>query len=915
MAAEFAVGQRWLSESETELGLGIITQVEGRQLTVLFPATEEIRYYAVHSAPLVRYQLQTDERGQHADGWHFSVIDSQENNGVLTYQVHPEASADGPAADASVKVPETQLAHHIAAGQPLTRLMAGKTDRLDLFQLRQQAQGYIQHVQQSPVAGFFGARISLLPHQLYVAHSVADRYYPRVLLSDEVGLGKTIEAGLILQRRLLTGRARRALIVVPESLIHQWLVELKRRFALTFSLFDEERCEQAALDHEAVFDSEQLVIIGTEMLSHPRWAAALTASHWDIMVVDEAHHLAEGTAAFATIEQLSLNSKSLLLLTATPEQLGAEHHFSRLRLLDPNRFFDYDEFVKEQAGYQPLAEQADYLATDKALPAAVQQQLQERLGEVVSANPDSDERQRLLDKLLDHYGTGRVMFRNSRQHVGGFPQRLLHPHELPAATAKDPRFEWLLGFLKSNRPERCILICESADTVLDLAEALRVKSGIHAAVFHEHMTLAERDRAAAFFASEEEASPILLCSEIGSEGRNFQFVQHLILFDLPAHPDLLEQRIGRLDRIGQANDVHIHVPICADSVTAIRFAWFNEGMQAFTQCNNVGHALWTEFADQLQDVIDCHGDGLDELIVATADRADELRAELTSGRDRLQELNACRPQQAAAVLERIEADEKSAALAEFAMAFCDRFGIDVEQLAEQRWFVRPSDHMRVAALPGLDDEGMQITFDRATAMHREDVELLSWDHPFVRSMLDLLHHEHFGSTCVAVLNNNALPAGSWFIELYFTSSVLAPPALVADEFYPLQRFRVLLDSQGRDLTAKVPAAALDKQCHFVDKKAARQLLKQLRSQCQQLVNAAWTHAETAQQSAIVAAEAMVTKQLTDQLARLEQLQQRNPNVRPAELAALQARRQDLQKSMQQPQLKLDSLRLIVNAPA
>ena len=89
---------------------------------------------------------------------------------------------------------------------------------------------------------------------------------------------------------------------------------------------------------------------------------------------------------------------------------------------------------------------------------------------------------------------------------------------------------------------------------------MKQKHGIRATLFHEGMSLIERDRAAAWFADPEEGAQVLICSEIGSEGRNFQFAHHLVLFDLPSNPDLLEQRIGRLDRIGQNAVIKIHVP-------------------------------------------------------------------------------------------------------------------------------------------------------------------------------------------------------------------------------------------------------------------------------------------------------------------------------------------------------------------
>lgn len=920
MTAEFAVGQRWLSESETELGLGLITQFEERRLAVLYPATEEIRYYASHTAPLVRYQLKPDERGQHADGWYFTVLNVVSKNGILTYQVSPEETPDQ-----QLDVPEPQLAHQVAAGQPLTRFMAGKADRLDLYRLRQQSQQHLQNLQQSQATGLLSARVQLLPHQLYVAQAVADRFDPRVLLADEVGLGKTIEAGMIMNRRLLSGRAQRVLVIVPESLVHQWLVELQRRFAISFSVFDEERCEQAALDTEQVFDTEQRIIISDAMLKHEKWSAQLLTSHWDMLIVDEAHHLDPASSSFTVVRQLADQSRSLLLLTATPEQSGSEQHFQRLQLLDADRFNDYQEFVKEQQAYQDWAPCAAALSEDKPLTKELCQQIEAISGEPIAADADTETRQARLEKLLDMHGTGRVMFRNSREHVGGFGQRKLYTYELDALPPllegddrlhwmEDTRIDWLLDYVKKQRPLKTVLICSDTAQVLDIAEALRVKSGIHAAVFHEQMTLTERDRAAAFFASEEDGSPILVCSEIGSEGRNFQFVQHLVLFDLPHHPDLLEQRIGRLDRIGQEGDIHIHVPVCDDSDEAVLLPWYRDGMQAFEKPNAVGHQLYVQLHDQLQQVMHNLGDGLDDLIHATQEKARELREQSAHGRDLLQELNACRPAQAQQILELVAAAERTEELESFVFDFFERFGVDYESLSEGIWLARPSEHMRVPALPGLPDEGLPITFFREVAMQREDVAFLNWDHPLVRSALDLLLHDHFGSTCVAVIKNNALPAGSWFLELSFTSTIAAPPQWVAHEFYPLQRFRVLLDSKGRDLTDKVPAQALDNQCQFVEKKAARQLMKQLRSDCQQLISEAWNQAEQQQQSAIEAGQAALSSNLSAQLKRLQELQQRNPQVRPAEVEAITERQATLEHAIAQPQLSLDALRLIVNVP-
>ncbi|WP_404400219.1 RNA polymerase-associated protein RapA [Idiomarina seosinensis] len=884
--SEFNLGQRWLSETETSLGLGIISQIDGRQITVFFPGNGETRIYASSDAPLARLKLSVGQQARHADNWLFTISDVKEQSGLLIYfgQRHDDGS--------EVMVPESQLSHHVDINPALTRLVAGNADRHDLYLLRNQASEFFANWQQSPVAGLLGARVGLLPHQVYVARSVADRYHPRVLLADEVGLGKTIEAGMIMQRRLLTGRNQRVLLVVPESLRNQWLVEMKRRFALTFSVFDEERAVQALTDGGNPFLSEQRIVVSSRFVEQGEWQSFLLEAEFDLLVVDEAHHIQPQSPGYQAIEQLCHNIADILLLTATPEQEGSEGHFQRLRLLDSNRFNDLQAFIEEQQRYRQLATEAEKLSGEG------------------------------LDELLDQHGTGRVMFRNRRKHIGGFPQRHLHAYPLPEHFPEsgepwwldDPRVHWLIDFLKEQKPNKTLLICQSPDQVLDLAEALRVLSGMQAAVFHEQMSLIERDRAAAFFASVEEGSPILMCSEIGSEGRNFQFVQQLVLFDLPQNPDLLEQRIGRLDRIGQQGDIHIHVPYLEHSDEALLLDWYHTGMNAFEQCNPVGRAVYDKFKDALDGTLSSADEVPAELIQATQAYHQQLLDEVESGRDRLQELNACRPRQAEQIISQIEADSDSDALYDFMTAFWDRFGVNAEVLDENRLFVKPSEHMRVPAIPGLDDEGMTVTVDRTTAQAFEDIEFLSWDHPHVQAAIELLTLEDFGSVCVARLQNKALPAGAWFLELDYVADVAAAPALAAQEFFPQQRLRILLDSQGRELSAKVPRDALTQQASFLDKKTARQIVKQLRDTARSFIEQQQSVAEQWVAGQATAAQEQAEQQLKKQKQRLLRLQERNPSVRDDEIDAVEQRQQLLQEALQQPTLSLYAIRILVNQP-
>ncbi len=587
-------------------------------------------------------------------GWSLQVEQVVEDQGVYTYlgtRVDTEESG--------VALREIFLSNQIRFNKPQDKLFAGQIDRMDNFVLRYRAltNQYQQH--KSPMRGLCGMRAGLIPHQLYIAHEVGRRHAPRVLLADEVGLGKTIEAGMIIHQQVLTGRAERILIVVPETLQHQWLVEMMRRFNLHFSIFDEERCVEAFSEADNPFETQQYVLCSLDFLrkSRQRFEQALEAE-WDLLVVDEAHHLEwhpeKPSREYQVIEALAEQTPGVLLLTATPEQLGRESHFARLRLLDADRFYDYEAFVKEEEQYAPVADAVTALFSGEKLSDEAKNKITELLSEqdveplfkALESHASEDEialaRQELIDNLMDRHGTGRVLFRNTRAAIKGFPVRNVHllPLEIPSQYTTsmrvagmlggkltpearamkmlypeeifqefegeesswwqfDSRVNWLLEKVKAKRSEKILVIASRASTALQLEQALREREGIRATVFHEGMSIIERDKAAAYFAQEEGGAQVLICSEIGSEGRNFQFANQLVMFDLPFNPDLLEQRIGRLDRIGQKRDIDVYVPYLTETSQAILARWFQEGLNAFAETCPTYRAVYDAFAERL----------------------------------------------------------------------------------------------------------------------------------------------------------------------------------------------------------------------------------------------------------------------------------------------------------------------------
>uniref|UniRef100_A0A486XQC4 RNA polymerase-associated protein RapA n=1 Tax=Rheinheimera sp. BAL341 TaxID=1708203 RepID=A0A486XQC4_9GAMM len=961
----FALGQRWISDTESDLGLGTIVALEGRHLTLLFPASGETRLYVQAEAPLTRVQFNVGDEIASADGFKLLVSAIQQQHDTLVYC--GSRLDDG----SYVELRETFLDHFISFNQPQDRLFAGQIDRFDWFTLRYQAWQHLHRQQQNPLRGLSGARVSLIPHQLHIANEVAQRHAPRVLLADEVGLGKTIEAGLIIHQQLISGLASRVLIVVPDSLQHQWLVEMLRRFNLHFAVFDQERCEQSLLDDANPFDTEQLVLCSLSFLkSQPRWHQFACDSQWDLLVVDEAHHLQWSEQApseeYQRISALAANTAGLILLTATPDQLGHESHFARLKLLDPARFHSYSAFLQEEQGYQQIAAIARSLLQAEALDQAETDALRQALTESdISAEltalqcSDSAEqgqaRQQLLRQLLDRHGTGRILFRNSRASVKGFPKRQanLLPLALPEQYQNalkvhfslnpamseaerisanlfpeqvlqqldaqsswwqfDPRVEQLITLLKQHKHDKFLLICARAETATALEEAVRLREGIRAAVFHEGMSILERDKAAAYFAQEEYSAQLLLCSEIGSEGRNFQFAHHLVLFDLPLNPDLLEQRIGRLDRIGQRTDIQLHLPHFTNHAQQMLLDWYQHGLDALEHTCQTGRSVFEQFAPRLLPLLasaEPDSSAMAQLIDDTRAVNQQLKQQLEQGRDQLLEMNSGGGDFAKMLASQLAAQDDDTALPMLMFKAWDMLGVEQEDRSDTSIILRPSEQMQ-GSYPWLGDEGVTVTFDRATALAEEDIQLLSWDHPMVRGTLDILTTEPYGSSSVAILANKALPVGSYLLELNFIVEASAPQALQIQRYLPTTPIRLLLDKNANNLSAKVSFEQLNKQLKPIGRQTGSKLAGALQTAVHPLIGQATTLAEQQLPDIMHSAQLRAKKTLGEQQQRLSALRQLNPSVRQDEIEALQLQQQQLAQYIAKARLKLDAIRLIV----
>lgn len=942
------VGQRCLSEREPELGLGIVFSVEGGRVGIDFPASGERRLYAADTPVLKRVQFREGETVFTQQGETIVIETVEEDEGLLVY------------VGGGRKVREDAISDSTSMSAPRERLMSGQVDPDEVFELRRRALDAQWRTRKLDVRGFLGGRLELIPHQFYILREVASRQVPRVLLADEVGLGKTIEACLILQRLLRVGKAHRVLVLVPESLTHQWFVELLRRFNLWFSIFDEERCEAATATDPDVnpFLDAQLILCSVSFLAEneARREQAVAAG-WDIVVVDEAHHLEwspeEASVEYETVEALARVSPGLLLLTATPTQLGLQGHFARLRLLDPDRYSDFESFEKEAEGFGAVAEVAGRIIEKEPLKPDDHESLKrifnkdpEGLDEHLEAlaKDEPGAREKLLKALLDEHGTGRVVFRNTRANMSGFPERKLRAAPLKGAGEtivnrvareieaeegtsdavvrysfkEDPRVDWLVSMLDEKKPAKILLICKTQRKVLALESALKELTTTKIALFHEGLPLVNRDRNAAWFA-EPDGAQLLICSEIGSEGRNFQFAHHLVLFDLPLNPGLLEQRIGRLDRIGQTETIRIHVPYVEGSAEQFVLDWYHRGLNAFEAPLHGGTEYQARFRERLLKLALSHGGGAkkpkkaewEEFITESAAFHEELTLKLQKGRDRLLELNSFDAGVAQGVIDRVREVSEDPFLRSFLIEMLDHFGVRIVEHEEGDIFIDPS-HAYVEAFPSVPREGMLATFKRERAITREDITFLSLDHPLFRDTLELFINSTSGTTSFGYIEADA---PNILLEVNFVLEAVADSKWHIEQYLAPTPLRIVVDVRGNDLSKKRDARTLreeveDSDVHrFLERPGFNgELLKAM-------IHGAKELAESEGAALKQTSEAEAESKLSAEVRRLIDLRKINDHVRPEEIDIAREQLRSTTDAIHKARLRLDSLRLIVEGPA
>ncbi len=697
------------------------------------------------------------------------------------------------------------------------RLAAGDVDSPEAFLARLDALRLLASREAGGLGSMLGGRVRLFPHQLHVAERATATLPVRWLLADEVGLGKTIEAALIMNRLLHTQRIERCLVVAPDVLTVQWLGELWRKYHQVFTLLDAPRLTDVARDFGESFnpfDVHRRAVIALEtLIERPDLTSKAVHAGIDLLVVDEAQRLRwpQGRAAgpaFRAVAPIAALGRHVVLLSATPLEDDAHGFFRLLQLLRPEEFpADMDvearlasgepfppctsatrrvdigglpprqprpidiaptpDAVIAQAATVPVANARRFGGTDPVSPSTT------------PAPPSPLVAKRAVDRVRRALASGAAL------------KAVLAPDEhalrqqADEMDRTDPRLAWLLERAPRWRAagEKTLIFVAHRDTLEMLREALSARGALATGVFHEELSAARRDTEVARFRAEDGPS-LLVSTEAGGEGRNFEFCTRLVLYDMPWKPAAVEQRIGRLDRIGRRIPVEIVYfrpsgGIGADVVRLFeRIGLFHEPIAGLEpQLASVEHVLDAIAVDA-------------SLSPLTDARIDEILAEARAARARIhdaayQQLHRD-PYRAAlgpSILAKVPTDLDDA-MERVITHTAARLGFRVDEVRGRRAHaIEFGSGALVDSLPGVSAGASFVgSFDREYAVEDETHDFFASGHPLVEGLLAHVEEAPEGRVARLALRR-AGAQGHGVVAIYRDGPALEVRAL---------------DSEGRD---------------------------------------------------------------------------------------------------------------------
>lgn len=441
--------------------------------------------------------------------------------------------------------------------------------------------------------------MNLFDYQVRTVKEVLKKFRGRALLCDEVGLGKTIEACTVMMEYVIRGFARKILILVPPSLVNQWSNELKRKFNQDFITSDDPEFRNMG-DEAWIYYPK--IISSISLAKRKRNSKCILSIHYDMVIVDEAHHLKNRkTVAWNFVNKLDKNS--ILLLTATPIQNNLEELYNLITLLKPGQLSTYSDFKKNFVKSGELMEPknieklrtlvSDVMIRNKRSDVDIK--FTKRYADTIGVNLSAVEKKfydLISEFVRDNYNKGekgmsRFTLKIIQEELGSsvycvIPtlKRLLNNENISvenrrcvenfigiAEDIEKMKYEENTKGIKLmdiiNGFNDKIIVFTKYKTTIKFLEKLLKQNGYKTAIFYGGMTRKEKENQIEYFRKE---ARILLSTEAGGEGRNLQFCNAMVNYDLPWNPMAIEQRIGRIHRVGQKRDVHIFNLVAKDTI-------------------------------------------------------------------------------------------------------------------------------------------------------------------------------------------------------------------------------------------------------------------------------------------------------------------------------------------------------------
>ena len=419
---------------------GVVTKRDHRRIYVRWNSDVPPPQFAVDAPPLSRVDL-TNQRVRLVSTDQIAVAVKLTASETPTWECIVVTSG-GPT---TVNVPEAGL-RPVAVTDPVERFKTQRIGPLQKYRLQEVTRWYRTMHLYDELVSLGQVGVDIKPHQVSVVHKVVSNYPHRFLLCDEVGLGKTIEAGMALKELRARGGAQRVLAIVPPNLIRQWQFEMKSKFNETFSVLNTdtvrylEGAGQAGENPFAVFQS---VLCSSYWVSNPKWADLCAQVNWDMVIVDEAHHArshrsGNTTRLYRLVRRLAepdyFANRSMLFLTATPMQLETHELYSLVELLDPALFPSEEHFERHRRAVPGLSRLVEKLSHHGfPIPDEEQDETVSQVADWLDIDDHAahrrltsgtEERERLTSELADRHLLSEVLIRNRKAVVGGFMPRV-----------------------------------------------------------------------------------------------------------------------------------------------------------------------------------------------------------------------------------------------------------------------------------------------------------------------------------------------------------------------------------------------------------------------------------------------------------------------------------------------------------